>query len=86
MAVAIHDQITRDNVAECVAVAVDALGRMADYAKSKNICLVFEATNHLEMGKFVNTASNHKRVIELTPENPAAHREPFPHISASLSS
>ena len=28
--------------------------------------LVFEATNHLEMGKFVNTAANHKRMIELT--------------------
>ena len=66
VAVAIHDQITPDNVAESVAIAVDALGRMADYAKSKNIRLVFEATNHLEMGKFVNTALNHKRMIELT--------------------
>jgi D-psicose/D-tagatose/L-ribulose 3-epimerase len=28
--------------------------------------LVFEATNHLEMGKFVNTAANHKRLIEMT--------------------
>jgi len=28
--------------------------------------LVFEATNHLEMGKYVNTALNHKRMIELT--------------------
>jgi len=66
VAVAIHDQITPDNVAECVAVAVDALRRMGDYAKSKNVRLVFEATNHLEMGKFVNTALNHKRMIELT--------------------
>jgi sugar phosphate isomerase/epimerase len=66
VAVAIHDQITPDNVAESVAIAVDALRRMADYAKSKNIGLVFEATNHLEMGKFVNTALNHKRMIELT--------------------
>ena len=66
VAVAIHDQITPDNVAECVTVAVDALRRMGDYAKSKNVRLVFEATNHLEMGKFVNTALNHKRMIELT--------------------
>jgi len=66
IAVAIHDQITRDNVAECTAIAVGALQRMADYAKTKNVKLVFEATNHLEMGKFVNTALNHKRMIELT--------------------
>ena len=66
IAVAIHDQITQDNVAECTAIAVEALQRMADYAKSKDILLVFEATNHLEMGKFVNTAANHKRMIELT--------------------
>jgi D-psicose/D-tagatose/L-ribulose 3-epimerase len=65
IAVAIHDQITQDNVVECTAIAVDALQRMADYAKSKDILLVFEATNHLEMGKFVNTAANHKRMIEL---------------------
>lgn len=66
IAVAIHDQITRQNVAECTAIAVDALQRMADYARTKNVRLVFEATNHLEMGKFVNTALNHKRMIELT--------------------
>ncbi|MFC1975994.1 sugar phosphate isomerase/epimerase family protein [Chloroflexota bacterium] len=66
IAVAIHDAITPDNVAECTAIAVDALQRMADYAKTKNVQLVFEATNHLEMGKFVNTALNHKRMIELT--------------------
>ena len=66
VAVAIHGPITQNNVAECTGVAVDALQRMADYAKGKNIRLVFEATNHLEMGKFVNTALNHKRVIELT--------------------
>ena len=66
VAVAIHDDITADNVAECTAIAVDALRRMAEYAKSKDIRLVFEATNHLEMGKFVNTALNHKRMIELT--------------------
>ncbi len=66
IAVAIHNQITQDNVAECTAIAVAALQRMADYAKTKNILLVFEATNHLEMGKFVNTAANHKRMIELT--------------------
>ena len=66
VAVAIHDQITPDNVAECAATAVDALRRMADYANGKDVRLVFEATNHLEMGKFVNTALNHKRMIELT--------------------
>lgn len=66
IAVAIHNQITRDNVAECTAIAVEALQRMADYARTKNVKLVFEATNHLEMGKFVNTALNHKRMIELT--------------------
>ena len=66
VAVAIHDAITADNVAECTAVAVDALQRMSTYASGKGVRLVFEATNHLEMGKFVNTALNHKRVIELT--------------------
>ena len=66
IAVAIHDQITPENVVDCTAIAVDALQRMADYAKTKDILLVFEATNHLEMGKFVNTALNHKRMIELT--------------------
>lgn len=66
VAVAIHAPIEREQVAECTAVAVDALQRMADYAKSRGVRLVFEATNHLEMGKFVNTALNHKRMIELT--------------------
>ena len=66
IAVAIHDAITGENVGEATAIAVDALGRMSDYAKPKNVRLVFEATNHLEMGKFVNTAANHKRMIELT--------------------
>lgn len=66
VAVAIHDAVTAANVAECSAIAVDALRRMCDYAKPKGIKLVFEATNHLEMGKFVNTAANHKRLIERT--------------------
>jgi sugar phosphate isomerase/epimerase len=66
VAVAIHDDITQNNVKECTAIAVDALQRMCDYAKAKNIKLVFEATNHLEMGKYVNTAANHKRIIKLT--------------------
>lgn len=66
IAVAIHGPINRDNVAECTAIAVEALRQMADYAKSRGILLVFEATNHLEMGKFVNTAGNHKRMIALT--------------------
>ena len=66
VATAVHAPITNDNVAESVAVAVDALRRMSDYAASKNIQLVFEATNHLEMGKFVNTVRNHKILIERT--------------------
>jgi sugar phosphate isomerase/epimerase len=66
VAVAIHDSITADNVSECSAIAVDALQRMCDYAATKNVRLVFEATNHLEMGKYVNTAANHKRLIEKT--------------------
>ncbi|TVR05922.1 MAG: sugar phosphate isomerase/epimerase [Spirochaetaceae bacterium] len=66
IAVAIHEAITADTVSEAAAVAVDALRRMSDYAREKGVKLVFEATNHLEMGKFVNTAANHKRMIELT--------------------
>jgi sugar phosphate isomerase/epimerase len=66
VALAIHAPITRQNVAECTAIAVDALRRMSDHARQKNVRLVFEATNHLEMGKFVNTMLNHKRIIELT--------------------
>jgi sugar phosphate isomerase/epimerase len=66
VAVAIHAGITRDNVQECSAVAVDALRQMCDYARSRQVRLVFEATNHLEMGKFVNTVLNHKRLIERT--------------------
>jgi len=37
---------------------------MCAYAKQKGVKLVFEATNHLEMGKYVNTVLNHKRLIE----------------------
>jgi sugar phosphate isomerase/epimerase len=66
VAVAIHDNITKENLAECIDVAVNALRQMADYARGKGVRLVFEATNHLEMGKFVNTALNHKHMIELT--------------------
>lgn len=66
VATAVHADITKDNVKAGVAVAVDALGRMSDYAKKKGVGLVFEATNHLEMGKFVNTVRNHKKLIELT--------------------
>jgi fructoselysine 3-epimerase len=66
VAVAIHDNITNQNVVECTEIAVNALRQMANYAGIKGIRLVFEATNHLEMGKFVNTALNHKRMIELT--------------------
>lgn len=66
VAVAIHDQVTKENVKECTAIAVDALQQMCDYARKRNVRLVFEATNHLEMGKYVNTVANHKRLIELT--------------------
>ncbi len=66
VAVAIHGDIKQHRVTECTGVAVDALQRMAGYAKAKGVRLVLEATNHLEMGKFVNTARNHKRIIELT--------------------
>ena len=61
VAVAIHAPVTAANVEECSAIAVDALRRMCDYAAPKRVKLVFEATNHLEMGKYVNTAANHKR-------------------------
>lgn len=66
IATAVHDAITGENVGEAAAVAVDALKRMGEYAAGREMRLVFEATNHLEMGKFVNTAANHKRLIELT--------------------
>jgi D-psicose/D-tagatose/L-ribulose 3-epimerase len=66
IAVAIHGEIAEGNVAESTRIAVDALRRMSDYAKPKGVRLVFEATNHLEMGKFVNTAANHRRMIALT--------------------
>lgn len=66
IAVAIHDNITKENVKECTAIAVNALQRISDYGKKKGVKLVFEATNHLEMGKFVNTVMNHKTMIELT--------------------
>ncbi len=64
VAVAIHDTITADNVAECSGIAVEALRQMSHYGKEKGVSLVFEATNHLEMGKFVNTVANHKLIIE----------------------
>lgn len=64
VAVATHDDITKDNVAECTQIAVWALRQMCEYAKKKDIRLVFEATNFLEMGKYVNTAMNHRRLIE----------------------
>ncbi len=66
VAVAVHGEVNADNVAECTGVAVDALQKMCDYAARKQVKLVFEATNHLEMGKYVNTVANHKRIIELT--------------------
>jgi len=66
IAVAIHAPVDASNVAECTAIAVDALRRMADYARTRHVRLVVEATNHLEMGKFFVAAANHKRMIALT--------------------
>ncbi|MEA5033746.1 MAG: sugar phosphate isomerase/epimerase family protein [Sphaerochaeta sp.] len=66
VAVAIHEDITRDSVAGAVEVAVESLQAMCRHAAEKDIRLVFEATNHLEMGKFVNTVANHKRLIGRT--------------------
>lgn len=65
VAVAIHTDITSDNLNDCLQTTVSTLRRMCDYASEKNVRLVFEATNHLEMGKFINTAINHNRVIDL---------------------
>ncbi len=64
VAAAIHAPITKDNVAECTQIVVESLRTISNYAKQKNVRLVFEATNHLEMGKFVNTVANHKLLIE----------------------
>ncbi len=66
VAVAIHETVTKDNVLAFSKVAIDTLRQMCAYAKEKGIKLVFEATNHLEMGKYVNTVANHKRLIEKT--------------------
>ncbi|HBE41267.1 MAG TPA: hypothetical protein DDW27_08695 [Bacteroidales bacterium] len=66
VAVAIHAPITKENVSECSQIAVESLRTMANYAKQKNVRLVFEATNHLEMGKFVNTVANHRLLIDNT--------------------
>jgi len=66
IATAIHADITADNVGECTAWALDALRRMCDYAAQMGVRLVFEATNHLEMGKYVNTGMNHHRMIQAT--------------------
>lgn len=64
VAVAIHAGITPENLPGSADVMVGTLRRMCSYAAEKGVRLVFEATNHLEMGKFVNTAANHLRVIE----------------------
>ncbi len=66
VATAIHQEINAANVQECTLVALDALRQMCDYAAQKGVRLVFEATNHLEMGKYVNTVMNHRRMIEAT--------------------
>jgi len=66
VAVAIHTEATAERARDFASVAVDALRRMCDYAEPRGVRLVFEATNHLEMGKFVNNVLNHKRLIEKT--------------------
>ena len=66
VAVAIHDIIDKDNVKQCTNIAINSLQEICKYAKTKNVKIVFEATNHLEMGKYVNTVANHKRLIELS--------------------
>jgi sugar phosphate isomerase/epimerase len=81
IATAIHAPITAENVDDATAVAVDSLRRMGEHAASRGIKLVFEATNHLEMGKFVNTASNHKRIIELTGRDNIGIQLDFFHVN-----
>jgi D-psicose/D-tagatose/L-ribulose 3-epimerase len=81
IATAIHTPIDASNVDEATAVAVDSLRRMGEHAAARGVKLVFEATNHLEMGKFVNTASNHKRVIELTGRDDIGIQLDFFHVN-----
>ncbi len=69
VATAIHNSVTKENVKSYTEIAVDALKQISDYAEKKKIRIAFEATNHLEMGKYVNTVLNHKRLIELTGKN-----------------
>lgn len=64
IATAIHADFSVENVHESTQVALESLRKMSDYASSKNVQLVFEATNHLEMGKYVNTVINHRRMIQ----------------------
>lgn len=66
VAVATHSAITQQNVERSTDIAIKSLAEMCTYAKKAGVRLVFEATNHLEMGKYVNTVANHKRLIEAT--------------------
>lgn len=66
VATAIHNPVNESNVKQYTEVAVGALRQMSEYARSKGVILAFEATNHLEMGKYVNTVYNHKKLIEFT--------------------
>jgi D-psicose/D-tagatose/L-ribulose 3-epimerase len=81
IATAIHAPVTAETVHEATLVAVDALRRMGEYAATRGMRLVFEATNHLEMGKFVNTASNHRRIIELTGRDDIGIQLDFFHVN-----
>jgi D-psicose/D-tagatose/L-ribulose 3-epimerase len=81
IATAIHAPVTPDSAVEATLVAVDALRRMGEHAERRGVRLVFEATNHLEMGKFVNTAANHRRVIELTGRSDIGIQLDFFHVN-----
>ena len=61
----IGEGITRENAEDAVAMAIDTLQRISKYAKKKNIRVVFEATNHIEVGRFINSVAQHKRLIQL---------------------
>lgn len=81
IATAIHAPINASNVEEATAVAVDALRQMGEHAATRAMKLVFEATNHLEMGKFVNTAANHNRIIERTGRDDIGIQLDFFHVN-----
>lgn len=52
-----------ENAPEAYDRMIDTLKTIGEYAAQKGIQLVFEATNHLEVGRFINTVRMHKQVI-----------------------